>query len=163
MAAHTFEVGSPDDKGKRATVVMAFVVLGPAHGKAAGRVKQVPLAANINSPLVDYKDDVARISTSEEKKAKAQAVECSAFIEDLYQAEGNDKAWQAYRAHHQAVRDGRTKTPFPDELLPAKALKWAKTAEKKAAQFDPHEFLADTKPKASAESKAGAKASESKA
>jgi hypothetical protein len=143
MAAQTFEVGSPDDKGKRATVVMAFVVLGPAHVKSAGRIKPVPLAANINSPLVDYKDDVARISTSEEKKARGVGVACSEFLEDMFHAEGKDKVWEAYRAHQQAIFDGRTKTPFPADLLPAKLRAWSETAETKASQFDPREFIGE--------------------
>jgi hypothetical protein len=147
MAAQTFEVGAPDDKGKRAIVVMAFVVLGPAHVKSAGRIKPVPLAANINSPLVDYKDDVARISTSEEKRAKSMGVACSEFLEDVFHAEGNDRGWEAYRAHQQAIFDGRTKTPFPVDLLPAKVRAWSGTAETKAAAFDPHAFLGKSGPK----------------
>lgn len=146
MAANNFEVGAPDEKGKRAVRIMAFVVLGPAHGVSAGRVKPVPLAANINSPLVDYKDDVARISTLEEKRARTAGVECSAFIEDLYLAEGNAAGLRAYLAHQQAVYDGRTKTPFPNDLLPKKVRVWSGTAETKAAQFDPRAFIEAEKP-----------------
>lgn len=127
-----------------------YVVLGPGHGKMAGKIKSIPLAENIASPLIDWKDGVARISTREEKAKTG-----TEFLGKLYAAEGRMAHWEARLAWQAAVDAGRTVKPFPDSLLPAKVLAWRSDSGEPDGPFDVEAFVAaSAKPKAEKAEKA---------
>jgi hypothetical protein len=113
-----------------------YVVLGPGYIDNAGMIKQVVLAENIASPLVDYKDSIARISTAEVKKGTG-----TMFLEDMYIEEGKRAHYEAFVAHREAIREGRPVRPFPDSLLPAKVREWVQNRGKASQEFDPVAFV----------------------
>jgi hypothetical protein len=117
---------------------IAYVVLGAGHGSSAGRIKPVPLADNIKSPLIDLANGIARISTREEVKRTG-----TRFLRDLYLEEDRENHWLAFKAHRDAIFAGRTVTPFPDELLPAAVNKLVADAKvgSPSGKFDAAEFL----------------------
>lgn len=117
-----------------------YVVLGPGHGEMAGRIKTIPLAENIFSPLIDWKDGVARISTREEKAETG-----TEFLKKLYEAEGRMDLWAVYEKHREEIAAGHSVKPFPDALLPKKVLQWREESGQPQGPFDAEAYLASMK------------------
>lgn len=140
---------------------LTYVVVGPGHGKQAGKIKSIPLAENISSPLVEFRNGVPIIHTLEQKNKTG-----TEFLETLYAAEGRADLWQVFLKHREEIRSGNTVKPFPDEMLPNKVLEWRRQSGVGTANgpFDPEAYLREingmgkkSEPKADAKSESKSK------
>lgn len=124
---------STPDQGPITITGMAYcyVVLGPGH-PGAGKIKRIPLAENIQTSLVEYKNGIARISTGEERSGKG-----SVFLADMWIAEGKPERFAVYEQWVAACAEGRANGEFPDALMPAQLIAWRSARATATETFDP--------------------------